>query len=307
MLRIHLLQQWYALSDSVMEEALHEIASMRLFARLSGLDAIPDETTILNFRRSMETHGLAAKMLEAVNAHLARKGQSLRAGTIVDATIISAPSSTKNADKARDPEIHQTKKDNQWYFGMKAHIGVDEFSGLVHHVKCTAANVGDVTVTHELLRGSEDCVLGDSGYTGADTRAELRNCKATLLIAKNRGKVKAIKNARDRRQYERWESCKASMRAKVEHPFRVIKRQFGYTKVRYRGGQEYCSSADPVRAVQFVDDAPAADAGPGINPSGGALWHLQKRQNIANLRYQSVVDRAWPENSGLNAGCSEHP
>jgi IS5 family transposase len=127
MLRIHLLQQWYALSDPGMEEALHEIASMRLFARLSGLDAIPDETTILNFRRLMETHSLAARMLEAVNAHLARKGQSLRAGTIVDATIISAPSSTKNADKARDPEMHQTKKGNQWYFGMKAHIGVDEF------------------------------------------------------------------------------------------------------------------------------------------------------------------------------------
>jgi IS5 family transposase len=127
MLRIHLLQQWYALSDPGMEEALHEIASMRLFARLSVLDAIPDETTILNFRRLMETHGLAARMLEADNAHLARKGQSLRAGTIVDATIISAPSSTKNADKARDPEMHQTKKGNQWYFGMKAHIGVDEF------------------------------------------------------------------------------------------------------------------------------------------------------------------------------------
>ncbi len=219
MLRIHLLQQWYALSDPGMEEALHEIASMRLFARLSGLDAIPDETTILNFRRLLETHGLAAKMLEAVNAHLARKGQSLRAGTIVDATIIHAPSSTKNADKARDPEMHQTRKGNQWYFGMKAHIGVDEFSGLVHHVKCTAANVGDVTVTHELLHGKEDSVFGDSGYTGADKRS----------------KVKAIGNARDRKQVERWERCKSSLRAKVEHPFRVIKRQFGYTKVRYRG------------------------------------------------------------------------
>lgn len=132
MLRIHLLQQWYALSDPGLKEALHEIASMRLFARLSGLDAIPDETTILNFRCLMEKHGLAAKMLEAVNAHLARKAQSLRAGTIVDATIIHAPSSTKNADQARDPEMHQTRKGNQWYFGMKAHIGVDEFSGLVH-------------------------------------------------------------------------------------------------------------------------------------------------------------------------------
>ena len=235
MLRIHLLQQWYALSDPGMEEALHEIASMRLFARLSGLGSIPDETTILNFRRLLETHGLGARMLEAVNGHLLRKGLSLRAGTIVDATIIHAPSSTKNADKARDPEMHQTRKGNQWYFGMKAHIGVDEFSGLVHHVKCTAANVGDVTVTHELLHGKEDCVLGDSGYTGADKRAELKDCKATFFIAEKRSKVQAIKNQRQRRQYERWESCKASMRAKVEQPFRVIKRQFGYTKVRYRG------------------------------------------------------------------------
>jgi len=118
---------------------------------------------------------------------------------------------------------------------MKAHIGVDEFSSLVHHVTCTAANLGDVTVTHELLHGKEDCVLGDSGYTGAESRPELQDSKAAFLIAKKRGKVKAIKNARDRKQHERWESCKASTRAKVENPFRVIKQQFGYTKVRYRG------------------------------------------------------------------------
>ncbi|MFL9583431.1 IS5 family transposase [Stenotrophomonas sp. AB1(2024)] len=235
MLRIHLLQQWYALSDPAMEEALYGTAVMRRFAGINGLDGIPDETTILNFRRLLETHDLGAKMLDAVNAHLHRRGMSLRAGTIVDATIIHAPSSTKNADKQRDPEMHQTKKGNQWFFGMKAHIGVDEFSGLVHHVKCTAANVGDVTVTHELLHGKEECVLGDSGYTGADKRAELDACKATFFIAEKRSKVQAIKNKRHRHQVERWESCKASMRAKVEHPFRVIKRQFGYTKVRYRG------------------------------------------------------------------------
>ncbi|WP_439450104.1 IS5 family transposase [Stenotrophomonas sp. ATs4] len=235
MLRIHLLQQWYALSDPSMEEALHEIASMRLFARRSGLAAIPDETTILNFRRLLETHGLAAKMLDAVNSHLARKGQSLRAGTIVDATIIHAPGSTKNADRARDPEMHQTRKGNQWYFGMKAHIGVDEFSGLVHHVKCKAANARDVTVISALLHGKEDCVFGDSGYTGAEKRAELSDCKAMFFIAAKRSQIKVIGNARERKQVECWESCKASMRAKVEYPFRVIKRQFGYTKVRYRG------------------------------------------------------------------------
>ena len=235
MLRIHLLQQWYALSDPAMEEALHEIPTLRRFAQLGGLDNVPDETTILNFRRLLETHGLAARMLEAVNAHLARKGQSLRSGTIVDATLIAAPSSTKNADHARDPEMHQTKKGNQWYFGMKAHIGVDEFSGLVHHVHCMAANVADVTVTHTLLHGKEDSVFGDSGYTGADKREELQDCEAAFFIAAKRSVLQAIGNKRERAREQRWEHFKASVRAKVEHPFRVIKRQFGYTKVRYRG------------------------------------------------------------------------
>ncbi|WP_050545613.1 IS5 family transposase [Xanthomonas phaseoli] len=234
-LRIHLLQQWYALSDPAMEEALHEIPTLRRFAQLGGLDDIPDETTILNFRRLLETHGLAAQMLEAVNAHLARKGQSLRSGTIVDATLIAAPSSTKNADHARDPEMHQTRKGNQWYFGMKAHIGVDEFSGLVHHVHCTAANVADVTVTHALLHGKEDSVFGDSGYTGADKRQELRDCQAVFFIAARPSTMRSIGNTRERAREQRWEHFKASVRAKVEHPFRVIKRQFGYTKVRYRG------------------------------------------------------------------------
>ncbi|MEB2231289.1 IS5 family transposase [Xanthomonas campestris pv. campestris] len=235
MLRIHLLQQWYALSDPAMEEALHEIPTLRRFAQLGGLDNVPDETTILNFRRLLETHGLAARMLEAVNAHLARKGQSLRSGTIVDATLIAAPSSTKSADHARDPEMHQTKKGNQWHFGMKAHIGVDEFSGLVHHVHCTAANVADVTVKHTLLHGKEDSVFGDSGYTGADKREELQDCEAAFFIAAKRWTIQAIGNKRERAREQRWEHFKASVRAKVEHPFRVIKRQFGYTKVRYRG------------------------------------------------------------------------
>ncbi|KEZ95501.1 transposase, partial [Xanthomonas vasicola pv. vasculorum NCPPB 895] len=153
MLRIHFLQQWYALSDPAMEEALYDTPVMRRFAQLGGLDAVPDETTILNFRRLLEQHGLAAKMLAKVNAKLADKGMSLRGGTIVDATIIAAPSSTKNRDGERDPEMHQAKKGNQWYFGMKAHIGVDDDSGLVHHVECTAANVADVTQVHKLLHG----------------------------------------------------------------------------------------------------------------------------------------------------------
>jgi IS5 family transposase len=235
MLRIHFLQQWYALSDPAMEEALLDTPVMRRFARLNGLDSIPDETTILNFRRLLEDHGLAKPIFERVNAHLARKGQSLRAGTIVDATIIAAPSSTKNQDGERDPEMHQTKKGNQWHFGMKAHIGVDEESGLVHHVECTAANVADVTQMHKLLHGKEDTVYGDSGYTGADKREELQDVEAGFLIAEKASKLRAMKNKRARYYAERWEHYKASVRAKVEHPFRVIKRQFGYVKVRYRG------------------------------------------------------------------------
>ncbi len=235
MLRIHFLQQWYSLSDPGMEEALYEIPTLRRFAQLSGLDAIPDETTILNFRRLLETHGLAGRIFERVNAHLARKGQSLRAGTIVDATIIAAPSSTKNKDGERDPEMHQTRKGNQWHFGMKAHIGVDDESGLVHHVECTAANVADATQVHKLLHGKEDTVCGDSGYTGANKREELQKVEAAFWIAEKPSKLRTIKNKRERRYAERWEHRKASLRAKVEHPFRVIKRQFGFTKVRYRG------------------------------------------------------------------------
>ena len=235
MLRIHFLQQWYALSDPAMEEALYDTPVMRRFAGIGGLDGIPDETTILNFRRLLETHGLAAKLLARVNAHLQRKGMSLRSGTIVDATIIAAPSSTKNREGERDPEMHQTKKGNQWHFGMKAHIGVDDVSGLVHHVECTAANVADVTQVHKLLHGRETTICGDSGYTGADKREELRHVEAGFWIAEKPSKLRAMKNQRDRRHAERWEHCKASLRAKVEHPFRVIKRQFGYVKVRYRG------------------------------------------------------------------------
>lgn len=180
-------------------------------------------------------HDLGRQLFERVNLHLARKGLSLKAGTIVDATIIAAPSSTKNATGTRDPEMHQTKKGNQWHFGMKAHIGVDEDSGLVHHVDCTAANVADVTRLHALLHGRQDTIWGDSGYTGADKRPELVDVDAALRIAEKPSKVKAIGNAREREQTRRWEGDKASVRAKVEQPFRVVKCQFGHVKARYRG------------------------------------------------------------------------
>ena len=236
MLRVHFLQQWYALSDPGMEEALYDTPVMRRFAGLGGLDTVPDETTILNFRRLLETHDLARQMLEQVNTFLSRKGLSLRGGTIVDATIIAAPSSTKNGDGRRDPEMHQTRKGNQWYFGMKAHIGVDDESGLVHHVECTAANASDVTVAHRLLHGQEETVCGDSGYTGLDKREEMQG-KGDLgyLIAAKPSVLKQIKRKSGQKLARELEHAKASLRAKVEHPFRVIKRQFGYTKVRYRG------------------------------------------------------------------------
>ncbi len=235
MLRIHFLQQWYARSDPGMEEALYDTPVMRRFAQLGGLAGIPDETTILNFRRLLETHGLAAKLFAKVNAHLGRKGLSLRGGTIVDAAIMAAPSSTRNRDGERDPEMRRTKKGNQWHFGMKAHIGVDDESGLVHAVACTAANASDVTQVHELLHGREVTVCGDSGYTGVDQGAELRGVKAVFWIAEKPSRVRALQHRRERRDAERWERFKASLRAKVEHPFRVLKRQFGYAKVRYRG------------------------------------------------------------------------
>lgn len=167
MLRIHFMQQWYALSDPAMEDALYEIESMRRFAGLElNEDAIPDETTILKFRRWLEQHGFAAKILAVVNAHLGKHQLLLRAGTIVDATLIAASPSTKNQAKARDPEMHQTKKGNQWYFGMKAHIGVDSRTTLIHSVATTAANIHDSQVLPQLLHGQETRVWGDAAYSG---------------------------------------------------------------------------------------------------------------------------------------------
>lgn len=172
MLRVHLMQNWFALSDPAMEEALYEITSLRAFAGL-GMESIPDETTILNFRHLLEASDLAEDIFKQVNAHLASKGLLLKRGSIVDASIIAAPSSTKNESGERDPEMHQTKKGNQWHFGMKAHIGVDADSGLVHTVTTTAANEADVEQVSDLLHGKEDTVWADSGYRGAQSRVNL--------------------------------------------------------------------------------------------------------------------------------------
>ena len=236
MLRVHLMQNWFGYSDPAMEEALYEIAPVRQFAGVSlTRGTVPDETTILNFRHLLERHQLAEQIFAEVNAYLEERKLVLKRGTIVDATIIHAPSSTKNADGARDPEMHQTKKGNQWHFGMKAHIGVDEASGLVHTLTTTAANESDVTQTAKLLHGKEKVVHGDAGYTGANKREELSDRRLKWHIAAKRGTVKALKPGPYKKAVERLEYLKAAMRAKVEHPFRVIKRQFGYTKTRFRG------------------------------------------------------------------------
>jgi IS5 family transposase len=233
MLRVHLMQNWFGLSDPAMEEALYEITPMRTFAHLSLSQPIPDETTILNFRHLLEENELAPEILSRVNAHLSRKGLLLKRGTIVDATIIAAPSSTKNEQGERDPEMHQTKKGNQWYFGMKAHIGVDADSGLVHTVTTTPANEADVEQVEDLLHGKEEVAHADAGYAGAQTRVQRKGLR--WEIAAKRGKIKAMKDGRKKRAIERIEKRKASIRARVEHPFRVIKRQFGLMKVRFRG------------------------------------------------------------------------
>ena len=235
MLRVHLMQNWFGYSDPAMEEALYETTILRQFAGLS-LERIPDETTILNFRRLLEKHELAAGILAVINGYLGDRGLSLRQGTIVDATLINAPSSTKNKDGKRDPEMHQTKKGNQYYFGMKAHIGVDDESGLVHSVVGTAANVADVTQVDKLLHGEENMVGADAGYTGVEKRPEHEGREVIWQIAARRSTYKKLsKRSALYKAKRKIEKAKAQVRAKVEHPFRVIKRQFGYVKTRYRG------------------------------------------------------------------------
>jgi len=235
MLRIHYLQQWFGLSDPAMEEALHETPLYREFAKLDAVMArLPDETTILRFRHLLERHNLAVDMLRVVNDLLQHRGLMLRTGTAVDATLISAPSSTKNAEGERDPEMKQTRKGNNWYFGLKSHIGVDTASGLVHTVVTTGANVNDLNVAGRLLHGRERVAFGDAGYQGVHKRPEASG--PTWHVAMRPGLRRLLNPlVAEDQVVEGIEQLKASIRAKVEHPFRVLKRQFGYTKVRYRG------------------------------------------------------------------------
>jgi len=235
MLRTHFMQQWFTLSDLAMEEAFFDTPIYREFAQLDAFGRLPDESTILRFRHRLEKHKLAEQILAVVNELLVQKGLLLKAGTAVDATIIAAPSSTKNKDKKRDPEMHSSKKGNQWHFGMKAHIGVDSESGLVHTVRGTAAHVSDVTEGNSLLHGQEEEAYGDAGYQGIENRPDAKK-DVLWHIAMRPGKRAALdlENKRDALT-EKIEKAKAGIRAKVEHPFRVIKRQFGFIKVRYRG------------------------------------------------------------------------
>jgi IS5 family transposase len=231
MLRMYFLQQWFALSDPAAEDALYESAVMRRFAGVDlGRAPAPDETTILNFRHLLEAHELCGQMLDTVNVYLESKGIRITTGTIVDATIIHAPSSTKNANKERDPEMHQTKKGNQWYFGMKAHIGVDSKEGVVHSVSSSAASVSDVHMLPHLLHGEERKVWGDAGYQG-QTEAIHEAAPQAQDMTSRRVKTKAGVDEEQKRKNR----VKARVRAKVEWPFRVLKRVFGFTKVRYRG------------------------------------------------------------------------
>lgn len=218
-----------------MEEALYEITPMRQVARLTKSAPIPEYTTIMNFWHLLEKHKLAPAILAVINGYLQEKGLSLRQGTIVDAMIIHVPSSTKNEEGKRDPEMHQSKKVNQYYFGMAALIGADVESGLVHHVHGTASNMVDVTQVAELLHGEENAVYADAGYTGVEKRDEHENREVIWQIAARRSTYSRLnKRSRLYKAKRKIEYCKAQTRAKVEHPFRVIKRQFGYVQVRFR-------------------------------------------------------------------------
>ena len=238
MLRIYFLQQWYALADEALEDALYDSQAMRTFAGIDlSVEAVPDATTLLNFRHLLEAHDLTRRIFGEVSALLSERKLLMREGTIVDATIIAAPSSTKNARKERDPQMHQTKKGKQWYFGMKAHIGVDAQSGLVHSVTGTAANVADIAQTHALLHGEEKQAYADAGYLGVEKREEIAaSCPGVEWhVAAKRGKVKAMAAGLLKELTVQLERVKAQVRARVEHPFHILKNLFRHRKTRYRG------------------------------------------------------------------------
>jgi len=231
MLRIYFLQQWYGLSDPAMEDALYDSESMRRFAGidLTG-DVVPDETTILHFRHLLEKHKLTEEIFEQTNRYLTERGLLLREGTIVDATIINAPSSTKNQNKTRDPEMKQTKKGNQWYFGMKAHVGTDTGKGLAHSIVVTNAAVHDSKVMDELLHGKETSVYGDKAYSGKERQIDYEEAGIKWQVHR-----KANRGQRLTPEDETYNHEQSRVRSRGEHAFRVIKHLWNYRKVRYKG------------------------------------------------------------------------
>jgi IS5 family transposase len=244
MLRMYFLQQWYSLSDEGLEDALYDSQAMREFVGIDlAREQVPDATTLLKFRRLLEQHELTKAIFDKVNAHLGERGLLMREGTLVDATIIAAPSSTKNQDGERDPEMHQVKKGNEWHFGMKAHIGVDAESGLVHSVHVTAANESDVANTHALLHGQEQRVHADSGYTGVAKRDEIIEAQEAgrlrkdveWYVAAKRGTIVSMAEGVFKELAVMLERKKAQIRARVEHPFHIVKNLFGHKKVSYKG------------------------------------------------------------------------
>lgn len=236
MLRMYIAQQCFGFSDVGIEDAIYDSQAIRRFVGIDlSREGAPDATTLLKFRRLLETHNLTERIFGLINDMLTKNGLLLREGTIVDATIIAAPSSTKNLKKERDPEMHQTKKGNQWYFGMKAHIGVDASSGLVHTLLTTPANIHDVTQGNDLLHGKERYAYGDSGYLGIEKRKTESTNNVQWYVAMRPGKRKSLPDTVEGRIEDAFEKIKAGIRAKVEHPFRIVKNIFGLKKVRYRG------------------------------------------------------------------------
>ena len=238
MLRVYFLQQWYGLADEALEDAIYDSQAMRLFVGIDlSTEGVPDATTLLKFRHLLERHDLTRGILAEINTVLSEQKCLMKAGTIVDATIIAAPTSTKNQRRQRDGEMHQTKKGNQWYFGMKAHIAVDAQSGLVQQVIGTAANVSDISRTHELLHGQEQDVFADAGYLGVQKRPEITSHpnQPRWHIAAKRGAIRALPEGRLKELKQELERIKSQIRARVEHPFHIIKNLFKHRKTRYRG------------------------------------------------------------------------
>lgn len=240
MLRMYLMQNWFNLSDAGIEDAIYDSYAMRSFMHLDFFtQQVPDATTLLHFRHLLEENRIGEKIFADVKARLEKAGLMMHGGTIVDATIISAPSSTKNKEGRRDPEMHQTKKGSQWYHGMKVHSGVDAGSGYVHTITGTSANVHDIAETAKLIRKDDEVAYGDSGYSGADKWEEIRNdehlSKIEFRINKRPSSIKVPKTYKGINWDKQIEKRKSSTRCKVEHPFLIVKKQFGYAKVAYRG------------------------------------------------------------------------